>query len=111
MLRLSKTPDILAGLGEARGESSKPFLVGFAAETESLIESASEKLRSKRVDMVVANDVTQAGAGFDVDTNVATLVTRDNIEPVTKRPKRDLARVILDRIESSIQDQLAASRM
>ena len=111
VLRLRKTPDILAGLGEARGESSKPFLVGFAAETESLIESASEKLRSKRVDMVVANDVTQAGAGFDVDTNVATLVTRDNIEPVTKRPKRDLARVILDRIESSIQDQLAASRM
>ena len=111
VLRLRKTPDILAGLGEARGESSKPFLVGFAAETESLIESASEKLRSKRVDMVVANDVTQAGAGFDVDTNVATLVTRDNIEPVTKRPKRDLARVILDRIESSIQDQLSASRM
>jgi len=111
VLRLRKTPDILAGLGEARGESPRPFLVGFAAETESLIESASEKLRSKRVDMVVANDVTQAGAGFDVDTNVATLVTRENVEPVTKRPKRDLARVIFDRIESSIQDQLAASRM
>jgi|TARA_B100000686_G_scaffold49499_1_gene52998 phosphopantothenoylcysteine decarboxylase/phosphopantothenate--cysteine ligase len=111
VLRLRKTPDILAGLGEARGESSKPFLVGFAAETESLIESASEKLRSKRVDMVVANDVTQAGAGFDVDTNVATLVTRDNVELVTKRPKRDLARVIFDRIESSILDQLANSRM
>jgi len=111
VLRLRKTPDILAGLGEARGESPRPFLVGFAAETESLIESASEKLRSKRIDMVVANDVTQAGAGFDVDTNVATLVTRENVEPVTKRPKRDLARVIFDRIESSIQDQLTASRM
>ena len=111
VLRLRKTPDILAGLGEARGESSKPFLVGFAAETESLIESASEKLRSKRVDMVVANDVTQAGAGFDVDTNVATLVTRDNVQPVTKRSKRDLARVIFDRIESCVQDELAASRV
>ena len=111
VLRLRKTPDILAGLGQARGESPKPFLVGFAAETESLIESASEKLRSKRVDMVVANDVTQAGAGFDVDTNIATLVTRDNVEPVTKRSKRDLARVIFDRIESCIQAQLAASQV
>lgn len=111
VLRLRKTPDILAGLGKARGESSKPFLVGFAAETEALIESASKKLRSKRVDMVVANDVTQAGAGFDVDTNVATLVTRDNVEPVTKRPKRELARVIFDRIESCIQDQLTGSRV
>ena len=111
VLRLRKTPDILAGLGQARGESPKPFLVGFAAETESLIESASEKLRSKRVDMVVANDVTQAGAGFDVDTNIATLVTRDNVEPVTKRSKRDLARVIFDRIESYVQAQLAASQV
>lgn len=111
VLRLRKTPDILAGLGQARGESPKPFLVGFAAETESLIESASEKLQSKQVDMVVANDVTQAGAGFDVDTNIATLVTRDNVEPVTKRSKRDLARVIFDRIESYVQAQLAASQV
>ena len=111
VLRLRKTPDILAGLGQARGESPKPFLVGFAAETESLIESASEKLQSKQVDMVVANDVTQAGAGFDVDTNIATLVTQDNVEPVTKRSKRDLARVIFDRIESCIQAQLAASQV
>ena len=111
VLRLRKTPDILAGLGQARGESPKPFLVGFAAETESLIESASEKLRSKQVDMVVANDVTQAGAGFDVDTNIATLVTQDNVEPVTKRSKRDLARVIFDRIESCVQAQLAASQV
>ena len=109
VLRLRKTPDILAGLGEARGNSSKPFLVGFAAETEDLIESASEKLRSKRIDLVVANDVTQVGAGFDVDTNIATLVTRDKIEPVTKRSKRDLARLIFNRIESCVQDGLPAA--
>ena len=109
VLRLRKTPDILAGLGQARGNSSKPFLVGFAAETEDLLESASAKLRSKRIDMVVANDVTQAGAGFEVDTNVATLVTHDKVEPLAKRSKRDLARLICDRIESCVQDRLTAT--
>ena len=111
VLRLRKTPDILAGLGRARGDSSKPFLVGFAAETEDLIESASAKLRSKRIDMMVANDVTQAGAGFEVDTNIATLVTRDKVEPVTRRSKRDLARLIFDRIASCVQVQPVASRV
>ena len=111
VLRLRKTPDILAGLSKSRGDSPKPFLVGFAAETEDLIESASEKLRRKRINMVVANDVTQAGAGFEVDTNVATLVTRDKVEPLTKRPKRDLARLIFDRIEFCIQEQLTSGRV
>ncbi len=109
ILRLRKTPDILAGLGESRGQSPAPFLVGFAAETEDLVSAASEKLRSKRIDMVVANDVTQAGAGFEIDTNVATLVTLENVEPLTQLSKRELARVIFDRIESRIQEHRAVS--
>ena len=59
--------------------------------------------------MVVANDVTQAGAGFEVDTNVATLVTHDKVEPLAKRSKRDLARLICDRIESCVQERLTAT--
>lgn len=102
VLALRRTPDVLAELGERRGNAAKPVLVGFAAETGDAVARARAKLTRKQVDLVVANDVTEPGAGFAVDTNVATLVSADGSEPISRRSKRDLARVILDRIEARL---------
>lgn len=73
-MELVKNPDILAGLGKME---RRPFLVGFAAETDALTENAAKKLREKNLDMIVANDVSQSDAGFNVDTNRALLFFRD----------------------------------
>ena len=73
-LDLEPTADILAEVGRTKGKS---VLIGFAAETNRLVENAREKLHRKGADMIVANDVTQEGAGFDVETNIVTLVLRD----------------------------------
>jgi phosphopantothenoylcysteine decarboxylase/phosphopantothenate--cysteine ligase len=95
-LALESTPDILAGLGR---EKRDRVLVGFAAETQDMNEHAREKLRAKGVDMIVANDVTQEGAGFDVDTNIATLFLRDGTElPLPCMSKLELADHILDQV-------------
>jgi len=96
VLELEPTPDILAELGREKG---KRILVGFAAETTGLAESARSKLARKGADMIVANDVTQEGAGFDADTNIVTLFLRDGREiPLPKLPKFDVANRILDQI-------------
>lgn len=95
-LDLVKNPDILAELGSVKGDR---ILVGFAAETESLQENAAKKLAEKNLDMVVANDVSQSGAGFNVDTNIARLLYRDgSTEDLPLMGKSALADVILDRI-------------
>ena len=99
-LLLRRTPDILAELGRRRAGGATPILVGFAAETSDLVERAREKLRSKQVDLVVANDVSQPGVGFAVETNAATLVTENEMEDVPLGTKRGLAGVILDRVEA-----------
>lgn len=103
-LMLRRTPDILAALGRDRGISSVPVLVGFAAETSSLVARARAKLSSKRIDFVVANDVSQAGAGFAGETNIATLVTVDGAEEVPLGSKQALAGIIFDRIEARLRD-------
>ena len=105
-LRLRRTPDVLADLGARRGDADRPVLVGFAAETGDAVEGARAKLVRKRVDLVVANDVTEPGAGFAGDTNVATLVSAAGAEPISRRSKRDLARVVLDWVDA----RLGASR-
>lgn len=94
-LELEKNPDIAASVGMQKGNRR---LVVFCAETENLLENAAEKLKSKNADMVVANDVTQDGAGFDVDTNVVTLLTKTGSESFPKMLKRDLSDIILDKI-------------
>ena len=99
-LTLRRTPDILAELGRRRAGGATPILVGFAAETSDLVVRARQKLRSKQVDLVVANDMSQAGVGFAVDTNAATLVTETATEDVPLGTKRALAGVILDRVET-----------
>ena len=99
VLTLRRTPDILAALGGWRAGRARPVLVGFAAEVGNPVARARDKLRRKQVDLVVANDVSLPGAGFGGDTNVATLVTETEAEEVPLGTKRELARVLLDRIE------------
>ena len=94
---LEQTPDILAGLGAAKGPGQ--VLVGFAAETSDLLANAQSKLAAKRLDLVVANDVSKPGVGFGYDTN-AVLLLRPGLDPVSidKRDKRDIARAVVDAI-------------
>jgi phosphopantothenoylcysteine decarboxylase/phosphopantothenate--cysteine ligase len=93
-VELEKTEDILASLGRTKGDR---VLVGFAAETNDLVENARKKLESKNADLIVANDVTREGAGFDGDTNVAVLVGRDGrADELPMMTKRALADRILD---------------
>ncbi len=102
VLRMARTPDILSELGErrARGELGQALLVGFAAETSDVVARAREKRRRKQVDLIVANDVSQADRGFDVDQNAVTLVTAEDEQDVTLRSKAEVARAILDRVEA-----------
>ena len=97
-LRLEPTADILASLGASR-TGNRPVLVGFAAQTGDPVPQAKHKLASKRVDLIVANDVAKPGSGFDVDTNEVTLVDRDGAEPLPLMSKDDVASKILDRVE------------
>ena len=93
-LDLEPTADILAEVGRMKGSA---VLIGFAAETDRLAENARGKLQRKNADMVVANDVTQEGAGFDTDTNIVTLVLRDGRNlPLPKMSKREVADRIFD---------------
>ena len=75
------------------------MLVGFAAETDNVLERAAEKLRAKQVDLIVANDVSRSDAGFDVDTNEVTLVSENGTEAIPLQSKARVAAIILDRIE------------
>lgn len=91
-----ENPDVAATLGASK-KSGQTF-VGFAAETQHVTEHAREKLRKKNVDMIVANDVTRPGAGFDVDTNIITLITREEKRDLPLMQKREAADAILDAV-------------
>ena len=108
-LELEATPDILADVSGIRGER---ILVGFAAETGNLAENARKKLAAKSADLIVANDVTAEGAGFDLDTNVVTLYARDGREiSLPRMTKLDVAQRVLDQVlELRRARQAAASR-
>ena len=96
VLHLEKNPDILKELGELK---QKQTLVGFAAETQKLIDYAKEKIQKKNLDMIIANDVSKPGAGFNTDTNIIKSITRDgNIEELPMASKDSLAGEILDRV-------------
>ena len=95
-LELAATRDILKSIGERKRQQR---VMGFAAETEHLAENAAKKLEAKNLDMIAANDVTAAGAGFAVDTNAVTLYKRDgSSEQSGTMPKRALADWLLDRL-------------
>jgi phosphopantothenoylcysteine decarboxylase/phosphopantothenate--cysteine ligase len=96
VLELAPTPDLLE---EIVTHKDGRLVVGFAAETDHILENARQKLEAKRLDVVVANDVTQEGAGFDVETNVVTLLTRDGQEfSLPKMSKLAVAHRILDEV-------------
>jgi phosphopantothenoylcysteine decarboxylase/phosphopantothenate--cysteine ligase len=96
-LELKKTPDILSEVSKRRSDGQ--LVVGFAAETNDVVTYAKIKMGKKDLDMVVANDITKEGAGFDTDTNIATIVTRGGSETdLPKMPKRELADRILDEV-------------
>jgi len=97
-LDLVANPDLLAGLGKRRGGKMTPLLVGFAAETQDVIANARKKLASKKCDLIVANDVAEAGAGFAVDTNRVTLVDAAGATEVPADTKAVVAHRILDRV-------------
>ena len=96
ILRLRQTPDVAAAVGEMKPAGQT--LVGFAAETQNVLKNAAEKLNKKNLDMIVANDVTAAGAGFDVDTNIVTFITREKQESLPCMEKRRVADELLDRV-------------
>jgi phosphopantothenoylcysteine decarboxylase/phosphopantothenate--cysteine ligase len=96
-LKLAPTPDILASTIDAR--PSGCVVVGFALETTDVVAHGREKLERKQLDLIVVNDATEDGAGFAVDTNRVTLLSRDGAdERLPLMPKTELADVIIDRV-------------
>jgi phosphopantothenoylcysteine decarboxylase/phosphopantothenate--cysteine ligase len=94
---LDPTPDILAEVGQKKGDR---ILIGFAAETQNMVEEARRKMRAKNCDMVVGNLVSQQGIGFDSEQNEVTLVLKSGeVEKISQAPKREIADRILDRID------------
>ena len=96
---LERTQDILAWVGEHKPE--KLFVCGFSMETKDLLQNSAAKLHKKNMDMIVANNVKVAGAGFGVDTNVVTLITKDTVEELPLQSKDDVAMRIVDKIVQS----------
>ena len=101
-LTFVRTPDILADLGKARGDRATPLLVGFAAETGDPRPRARQKLATKQIDLIVANDVSRDDAGFDTETNAAFLISSDGEEELPLQRKTELASKILDRVERMV---------
>jgi len=99
-LHLARTPDILTAVAQQRAETDYPrVVVGFAAESENLMENARAKLEAKRLDLIVANDVTAPDAGFAVETNRVVLIGRDgNVEELPLMSKAAVAEVVLERV-------------
>ena len=98
-IQLVKNPDILADVSAL---SSRPFTVGFAAESEKLIEHARLKLERKKLDLIVANDISAAGIGFQSNENAVTILSATTEDKITQAPKRLIAEKIVQRISESL---------
>jgi phosphopantothenoylcysteine decarboxylase/phosphopantothenate--cysteine ligase len=97
VLELVRTPDVLLEASrKVAGRARRPLLVGFAAETERVLEHAREKLERKGLDAIVANDVTVPGAGFGTDTNQVVVLTREGRQHALSGTKREVARGLLE---------------
>jgi phosphopantothenoylcysteine decarboxylase/phosphopantothenate--cysteine ligase len=94
-LELEATPDILKELS-LRKESQ--IVIGFAAETENVLENARQKLVAKNLDAIVVNDVSREGVGFDSDRNAVTIISRENVVEIPETTKLEVARRVLDQI-------------
>lgn len=105
-IKFVKNTDILAYLGEHK--TKKQVVCGFAMETQNLIENATEKLAKKNCDMIIANNLKVEGAGFQTDTNVATIIKQDSIETLDKMSKYELGKTILRHIYEIMEQQKGA---
>ena len=99
---MKETTDVLKTLG---AEKKDQILVGFAAETQFVEEYAKKKLKEKNLDFIVANDVSARGAGFAGDTNIVTIFTKEDREDLPLQSKEEVARVIVDRVVSVLQEK------
>lgn len=99
-IELERTDDILKYLGEHK---TKQFLCGFSMETENMLENSKAKLEKKKLDMIVANNLKQAGAGFGVDTNVVTMISKDSVKEMDIMSKEEVAEAIVDEILVRLQ--------
>ncbi len=95
-IELERTPDILAGLGATKPKGQ--ILVGFAAETDDLLINAADKLARKKADLIVANDVSAPGRGFEGDTNEVAILTASGVQHVDFSSKRAVARAVLNQV-------------
>ncbi|MBI9011660.1 MAG: bifunctional phosphopantothenoylcysteine decarboxylase/phosphopantothenate--cysteine ligase CoaBC [Clostridiales bacterium] len=94
-IALERTKDIAKYIGSIK---AKQFFVGFAAESENVIENAKKKIESKKFDLIVCNDISQKGAGFKGDTNIVSMISKDGVvEHYDKMLKKDIAKIILDK--------------
>mgnify|MGYP004714190555 CR=1 FL=1 len=100
-ISLKRTTDILKYLGENR--TKEQFLCGFSMETENMLENSKKKLAKKNLDMVVANNLKVEGAGFGVDTNVVTLITKEDVKELPCMNKEEVAIAILDTIRKKMK--------
>lgn len=99
-IALERTDDILKTLGERKRDNQ--FLCGFSMETENMLENSKAKLEKKNLDMIVANNVKQAGAGFGTDTNIVTLITKDNVVELPVMSKDEVAEQLMNTIMDKI---------
>ena len=107
-LELEPTADILSEL--ARQKTSQ-ILVGFAAETENVLENARQKLASKSLDAIVVNDVSREGTGFDSDRNAVTIITHHEVVEVPETSKWDVAQRVLDQVVRLIQNRRMPAKL
>ena len=98
VIELVRTKDILKTLGENKKEGQ--FLCGFSMETQNMLENSRAKLEKKKIDMIAANNLKEQGAGFNTDTNVITLITKDEEKQLPKMTKEEVADALLDFIVS-----------
>jgi phosphopantothenoylcysteine decarboxylase/phosphopantothenate--cysteine ligase len=107
-MRLERNPDIISEVGRVKG---KRILVGFAVETENLIQYATKKMMEKNMDLIVANDITVPGAGFAEETNIVKILDREGGSvDLPLMDKMDVAARILDRVRELMGKQKGASR-
>lgn len=95
---LERTTDILGFLGQEKREGQ--FLCGFSMETQNMLENSKQKLMKKNLDMIVANNLKQTGAGFGTDTNIVTLITKDSVKELPIMSKDEVAKELIDTIQS-----------
>ncbi len=111
-LELEPTADILADIAQQQKSQGKQpqIIIGFAAETENVLENARKKLSSKSLDAIVVNDVSREGVGFDSDRNAVTIISHEEVVEVPETSKWEVAQRVLDQVVKLRKQSRVASR-